>query len=248
VSTVPAKQNTGLVVRSSTVPALNDYRKYKPYLQRVFLHSCAYCTMSEAEAQAIRFTIDHYEPRRSRSDLANVYSNLMYCCDECNSRKGDRSPPEDARAQLIRFFRPDTDYFDDHFKLNGIRLDPVSPAGSYTIDALDLNRAMLRKLRDLRKRQFLAQQAVAAGVMGLRKVPLDQLPVNLRGRAAVAMARAERAASDLGHEIDDLLREHARSPLIDLPPEPEPERKARAQRLRDLKALIPGAWRGRDAG
>jgi hypothetical protein len=248
MSTIPAKQNAGLVVRSSTVPTLNDYRKYKPYLQRDFLHLCAYCTMSEAEAQAIRFTIDHYEPQRSRSDLANEYSNLMYCCDECNSRKGDRSPPEEAREQLIRFFRPDTDYFDDHFKLNGIKREPMSPAGDYTIYALDLNRAMLRKLRELRKRQSLAQQAVAAGVMALRNVPLDQLPVNMRGRAAVAMARADKAASDLAHEIDDLLREHARSPLIDLPPEPEPERRARAQRLRDLQALIPGAWRARDAG
>jgi hypothetical protein len=62
------------------------------------------------------------------------------------------------------------------------------------------------------------------------------------------MARAENAANDLAHEIDDLLREYARSPLIDLPPEPEPERKARAQRLRDMQALIPGAWRARNAG
>jgi hypothetical protein len=203
--------------------------------------------MSEAEALAIRFTIDHYEPQRSRSDLVNEYSNLMYCCDECNLRKGDRSPPAEARAQLIWLFRPDTDYFDDHFKLNGIRLDPVSPAGDYTIDALDLNRAMLRKLRELRKRQSLAEQAVAAGVRALRNVSLDQLPVSIRGRAAGAMARAEKAASDLAHEIDDLLREHAKSPLIDLPPEPEPERRARALRLRELQALIPGAWRARDA-
>ena len=153
--------------------------------------------MSEAEAIAIRFTIDHYEPQRSRSDLVNEYSNLMYCCEECNLRKGDRSPPAEARARLIRFFRPDTDYFDDHFELNGIRLDSVSPAGQYTIDALDLNRAMLRKLRELRKRQAVAAEAVAAGVRALRGAPLDKLPKSLRGRAQVRIAAAMVASTIL---------------------------------------------------
>jgi hypothetical protein len=47
---------------------------------------------------------------------------------------------------------------------------------------------LLRKLRDLRKRQNLAEAAVAAGVRALRSVPLDQLPRELRGKAAAAMA------------------------------------------------------------
>ncbi len=246
MATVPTKTGAGLVVRSTEVPALNDYRKYKPYLQRDFLHSCAYCTMTEAEAQAIRFTIDHYEPKRSRSDLENEYSNLMYCCEECNIRKGDRSPPAEARAQLIRFFRPDLDYFDDHFRLNGVRLEGLSPTAEYTIAAIDLNRAMLRKLRELRRRQALAEQAVAAGVRALRAIQIDLLPVNIRGRASVAMAKAEVAASDLAKEIDALLCEHAKSPLVDLPPESPDERKARSQQLRNFQALAPGAWRGRD--
>ncbi|WP_342726764.1 HNH endonuclease [Bradyrhizobium sp. B097] len=247
MTTLPAaKKPSELVVRSANVPKLSDYREYKPYLRRDFLHSCAYCTMSEAEALAIRFTIDHYEPQRARSDLVNDYGNLMYCCNECNIRKGDRTPPADARAKGIKFFRPDTDFFEDHFTLNGIRLDPASPAGDYSIHALDLNRAMLRKLRDLRQREKLAREAVAAGVRALRGVSIDRLPKSIRGRAAVAMAQAEKAASDLAREIEDLLCEHAGSPLIDLPEEPD-EQKARTQRLKDLQAMIPGAWRARDA-
>jgi 5-methylcytosine-specific restriction endonuclease McrA len=244
----PAKPaQSELVVRSSNVPRFDDYRKYKPYLQRDFLHSCAYCSMTEAEAMAIRFTIDHYEPKRARRDLENEYSNLMYSCEECNVRKGDRCPPQEARDKGIRFFRPDLDHFKDHFKLNGIRLDPQSSAGDYTIEAIDLNRPMLRKLRELRHRQKLAQQAVAAGIRALRNLPIDQLPQKIKGRAAVSIARAEVAAVDLANEIDDLLREHARSPLTNLPPEPAPERKARAERLKNIEAMIPGAWRARDA-
>ena len=56
---------------------------------------------------AIRFTIDHYEPRSARPELENDYNNLMYCCDTCNSLKGDRCPPQSARHDGFRFYRPD---------------------------------------------------------------------------------------------------------------------------------------------
>jgi hypothetical protein len=201
--------------------------------------------MSEAEARAIRFTIDHYEPQRARSDLVNEYENLMYCCGECNLRKGDRCPPANARAEGIRFFRPDTDKFGDHFDLNDIRLEPVSPTGDYTIHALDLNRAMLRKLRGLRRRQELAHEAIAAGIRALRDVSIDRLPKEIRGRAASAIANAQKAANDIDKEIDDLLCRYAESPLIDLPEDSQAQ-KERANRLKELQAMIPGAWRGRD--
>ena len=108
--------------------------------------------MSESEAQAIRFTIDHYEPRNARPELEHVYSNLMYCCDECNKRKGDRCPPAEAREAGYRFFRPDQDRHREHFQRSGVRLTPSSSTGSYSIDALDLNRRALRKIRELRGR------------------------------------------------------------------------------------------------
>src|SRR5258708_31234823 len=132
--TIPASRadNFSLVVRS-VVPSVTNYSDYKPNLRHDFFHSCAYCTMSEAEAQAIRFTIDHYEPRNARPDLLLDYSNLMYCCDECNLRKGDRSPPASARTADYRFFRPDGDEYDDHFEPSGIRIKPKTNVGDYSI-------------------------------------------------------------------------------------------------------------------
>ena len=83
---------------------------------------------------AIRFTIDHYEPRWASPELLNEYQNLMYSCDECNMRKGDLVPPPAARSKGVRFFRPDQDAHADHFELNGIRLDSKTGIGEFTVD------------------------------------------------------------------------------------------------------------------
>ena len=141
-----------LVVRSNP-PQGENYNEYKEILRYDFFYTCAYCTMMEAEAAAVRFTIDHYEPTSAQPDLENEYNNLMYACDPCNTRKGDRYPPPAARAEGVRFFRPDEDVHSHHFELTGKRLRGKSKTGDYTIDALDLNRYMLNRLREIRIRQ-----------------------------------------------------------------------------------------------
>lgn len=230
-----------LIVRSN-VPEVDEYREYRPYLRRDFFHSCAYCTMSEAEAQAIRFTIDHYEPRNARPDLVKAYSNLMYACDECNLRKGDRSPPELARDAGIRFFRPDEDEYTDHFELSGLLLKSRTSAAEYTIDALDLNRAGLRRLRELRTRLAECQEAVMQGVHALRNMHVDRLPPKIKGQIARSIANAQSVAEKMAAEIDDLLRSFAKSDLIDNDPESEQRAKDRAVRLNSLKVIHPGSW------
>jgi hypothetical protein len=211
-SEIPALSSSALVTRS-TVPAGLTYSEYREYLRYDFFYSCAYCTMSEAEAQAIRFTIDHYEPRNARPDLLDEYENLMYSCGECNLRKGDRSPPPQARADGYRFFRPDSDLHEDHFQESGRRLQGKSHVGQYSIEALDLNRLSLRRLREIRERLTECHGLVVEGVLGLRKFPIDRLPPNVRGRALSAINRAGAAGTKIVDGIDSLLRDYARSPL-----------------------------------
>ena len=199
--------------------------------------------MSEAEAQAIRFTIDHYEPRNARPDLLLDYSNLMYCCDECNLRKGDRSPPASARTADYRFFRPDGDEYDDHFEPSGIRIKPKTNVGDYSIEALDLNRAALRKLRDLRSRILDCEQTVMQGVLALRDVHIDRLPPNLKGQVSRAILKAQAAANDLASEIDSILRNYAKSDLIDIDPDSAKRAAERAKNLKGMQAMHPGSWR-----
>ena len=97
VEIVSAGSSGPLVVRSSHGPVSN-YREYIEILREDFFYLCAYCTLMEAEAQGIRFEIDHYEPVSARPELKNDYNNLMYSCEICNGRKSDRYPPLNARV------------------------------------------------------------------------------------------------------------------------------------------------------
>ncbi|MEF0943599.1 HNH endonuclease [Rhizobium sp. BR 362] len=237
------RSDVDLVIRSG-VPDGRPYDEYKQTLRRDFLYSCAYCTMSEAEAQAIRFTIDHYEPKSARPDLECVYSNLMYACDECNTRKGPRTVPEVARADGIRFFRPDQDQFADHFARQGLLLKGLTKLAEFTVDAVDLNRLSLRRIRELRIRLSNCEELVAAGIRGLSTFRIDQLPPHIRKRAQEAIQQLSDANDSMEAAIRKILHEYAKSALIDENPDGEQERQERLQRLRGTEALYPEAsWR-----
>ena len=235
-----------LVVRSN-VPIETDYLKYRPYLRKDFFYSCGYCTLTEAEALGIRFTIDHYEPQSFRPDLVAKYENLMYSCGECNLRKGDISPPPEARAKGIRFFRPDQDSLYEHFELkyldDGWYLNGLTPIGTFSVDYLDLNRQWLKRLRGLRQELSETVRFTAFGIAALRGVPLDQLPTSIRGKAASAIQRKVAVLDFIEDELDDLLRSIAKSDLLDEDPENERRAQERAAKMLGHKALFPGTWR-----
>ena len=239
---VPAQADAALVKRSD-VPKDLQYHEYKKYLRYDFFYSCAYCTMAETEAQAIRFVIDHYEPRKARPELVHEYANLMYSCDECNVRKGDRCPPPEARKDDHRFFRPDRDVYQEHFQKSGIRLESQSNVGEYSIAALDLNRHSLRRLRNIRERLTKCDRFVAEGVLGLRRFHIDQLPPGIKGSANRAIKEAVSVANQMAEDIDTLLRDRAHSELVDPDPESESRAQQRAAKLKGLEVLYPGSWR-----
>jgi hypothetical protein len=239
-----------VLVERSAVPAGLPYREYREYLRYDFFYSCAYCTMFETEAHAIRFTIDHYEPQAVQPKLKDEYTNLMWACDECNTRKGDRCPPAGARAAGYRFFRPDHDVREDHFGSSGIRIEPKSNIGYYSIEAIDLNRASLRRLREIRKRLYDAGPLVADGVSALKRFQIDQLPPSVKGKAHTAMRRMERVAEKFENDIDALLRSFARSALIDPDTDPDAETRAKGRiaKLDELQGLYPGQWKASRKG
>jgi hypothetical protein len=199
--------------------------------------------MSEAEARAIRFTIDHYEPKEARRDLINAYENLMYACDECNRRKGDRYPPPDARKDGHRFFRPDQDLRKEHFERNEIWIREKSPVGFFTINALDLNRAALRRVRELRARLYECDAYIVDGIGALRSFAVDTLPTDIRAKVLEKIKQAMNVAEGLSDAIDSVLRDFAKSPLIDPDGDSERRAKERAKQLQELEAMYPGSWR-----
>lgn len=236
------ESSTTLVVRSEVKSGL-PYVEYKQHLRADFFHACAYCTMTEAEAQAIRFTIDHYEPKSLHPELVNEYSNLMYCCDTCNRLKGDRCPPNEARAEGNRFFRPDHDIRAAHFERRGRTIKNKSKIGEFTIEALDLNRESLCRLRSIRERLVDCDRYVVDGLMALRGFKLDRLPAEIRHKADQKIKEALLVADEIQSAIDSVLREYAGSPLVDPDPNEAQRAKSRAEKLKELEAIYPGNWR-----
>ena len=80
-------------VKRSAVGPVRSHREYLQILRKDFYYSCAYCTLTEFEAQGYSFEVDHYEPQSARPELVNVYENLMYSCECCNRNKSDLDPP-----------------------------------------------------------------------------------------------------------------------------------------------------------
>jgi hypothetical protein len=212
-------------------------------LRKDFFYSCAYCTMTEFEARGIRMVIDHYEPRAARKDLEDEYSNLMYSCDVCNERKGDRCPSSEARASGHRFFRADEEPRADHFELEGLELKFKSSVGEFTIKLLDLNRDALLGLRDVRDRMSKCLPMIAEGVMALRGYPIDHLPTWIRTRALQTINKITDMAATMELEADEILLGFAKSEVIDPDENSSERKKARERYMEGLKALYPTGFR-----
>ncbi len=134
-----------------------DCRRYKPRLREDFRFQCAYCNISEGYRRGSEiFGVDHFRPKATFPELAEVYTNLYYyCCANCNSTKGSRYPDERLLNAGIGYLDPcAADPFDSDFweESNGL-LSGLSPSGRFTIETIDLNRVECQRFR-FRRRQL----------------------------------------------------------------------------------------------
>lgn len=237
-------------VTRSQVAEGRRYPEYRGSLRRDFLYSCAYCTMSEHEANGIAFEIDHYEPQTAREDLVNDYKNLMYSCEVCNARKGDRIPPPGARADGKRFFRADEDVRSEHFRVEKNRIEGITNLGRFNADAVDLNRAGLQRLRELRRQLVDDNEYVHEGISALLSYPVDRIGRQQRVQILKVINEAVRAAKAILDDLDELLLQSAKSAVLpdEMPSQQEIlDNKDRLRRLRGEEVMYPGLWRGRRA-
>ena len=81
--------------------------------------------------------IDHIVSRKhgGSSDI----SNLAYACVLCNRYKGTDIAAMDRSGRPIRLFDPRRDSWDEHFKLDGPVIQPLTPIGEATARILRLN-------------------------------------------------------------------------------------------------------------
>lgn len=128
----------------------SDYRLYRSILREVYRYRCAYCLRHEyflgGEAGCC---IDHHRPTgglHARPELQNDYSNLYWCCWECNENKANTWPDPEDYIQGSRFIDP-CETEDDHDKHLHVHADgtiiPLTNAGRYTCQILKLWRRHL---------------------------------------------------------------------------------------------------------
>jgi hypothetical protein len=72
--------------------------------------------------------------------LNSLLDNLAYACAVCNFAKGtDIATVLEDYQQPVRLFNPRTDEWDEHFRLQGATILPLTPIGEATIKVLNLN-------------------------------------------------------------------------------------------------------------
>jgi hypothetical protein len=168
----------------------------------------------------------------------------MYACQPCNTYKSDRVPSDKARDAGVRFFRPDKDRYGDHFERSNRLLKHKTPVAEFTILACFLNRHTLQKIRDVRDRLSACHVAVEASLKKIGEIRIDQLPISIRGRALKCIRDAETHGNKIPEQIDEFLREMAKSHLLDSDPEADANAADRNRDIKHLEGLHPGRWRG----
>jgi hypothetical protein len=97
---------------------------------------CEYCLVHEDSA-GFPHQIDHIISRKHGG--SSGIGNLAYACVLCNRYKGSDIASLDRAGKPIRFFDPRRDIWNEHFKLNGPVIQPMTPVGEVTARVFRLN-------------------------------------------------------------------------------------------------------------
>ena len=108
---------------------------------------CEYCHTSE-RWQYTLFTVDHVVPiARGGTDS---FDNLALACSYCNRQKGQQVSDIDPQSQVeVALYNPREASWAEHFCWSADRLHVVGiiPTGRATVQALDMNRSRVTRLR-----------------------------------------------------------------------------------------------------
>lgn len=145
------------IIRNADPGPFKSWSTYKPHLQRLFRHRCAYCLSHEKLMSRFdAMEVDHFRPtgRPEFAHLKCAWANLYYCCRRCNHHKSSTWPNAEDLEKERRFFDPCEEDPDEHFRLtrdesgneNG-EIASETPAGQYSIEKIRLNRRQLIAIR-----------------------------------------------------------------------------------------------------
>lgn len=98
---------------------------------------CEYCLIHQQDSLYIH-EVDHIIPEKHRGETSA--ENLCLACLECNRHKGSDFASFDPETnQVTLLFNPRQQLWDEHFRLEGARIVPLSATGRVTAFVLRLN-------------------------------------------------------------------------------------------------------------
>ena len=98
---------------------------------------CEYCLIADADAY-FRFQIEHIISRKHGG--SSELENLALACVFCNRYKGsDIASLKPETDELVRFYNPRTMRWSEHFRLNGVLIEPLTDIGEATVRILQMN-------------------------------------------------------------------------------------------------------------
>ena len=101
---------------------------------------CEYCLLSQQDS-SFTFHIEHVIAEKHGGETDE--NNLCLSCPECNIYKGSDIASLDRVTGipiLTLLFNPRRQRWDDHFRLNGALIEPLTPEGRVTVNTLQMNR------------------------------------------------------------------------------------------------------------
>ncbi len=107
---------------------------------------CEYCRLRQSDAPFRTFHIDHIRARKHGG--SDDPTNLALACDRCSLCKGyDLMGIDDETDQVAPLFNPRTQDWDEHFQLQGVRINGLTPNGRATVRVCQMNSPRRLRLR-----------------------------------------------------------------------------------------------------
>lgn len=100
-------------------------------------HKCEYCLIQESDTY---FGCEIDRIISVKHGGRSLIENLAYACMICNRYKGSDLGSLTEEGMLIRFYNPRTDYWNEHFRLQGNEIIPLTAIGVVTSRILGLTK------------------------------------------------------------------------------------------------------------
>ena len=99
---------------------------------------CEYC-LTHVDDASFAHEVDHILSKQHGGET--IPENLAFACMICNRLKGANLTSVASSGEIVRLFNPRLDNWQDHFRLEGAIIQPLSTIGEVTTRLLRLNDA-----------------------------------------------------------------------------------------------------------